>query len=59
MSGSPFEVDKPRIGAINCPNQDKGASPDTADEMTFAAAIDVPIPIASGISGNALFGSLM
>jgi hypothetical protein len=54
MSGSPFEVYKPRIGAIDLPNQDKGASPETAEEMTLAAASDVPIPIASGISGNAL-----
>jgi hypothetical protein len=54
MSGSQFEVEKPRIGAIDFPNQDNGALPDTADEMTFAAAIDVPIPIASGINGNTL-----
>ena len=53
MSGSLFHVDKPRIGAIDFPNQDSGASPDTADEITFAAASDVPTPIASGISGNA------
>ena len=53
MSGSPFDVDKPRIGAIDFPNQDSGASPETADEITFAAASEVPTPIASGISGNA------
>ncbi len=53
MSGSPFDVDKPRIGAIDFPNQDNGASPETADDMTFAAVSVYPIPIASGISGNA------
>ena len=45
MSGSPFDVDKPRIGAIDFPNHDKGASPETADDMMLIP-LRLPVELA-------------
>jgi hypothetical protein len=48
-------VESPSSGAIDCPNQNKGAFPVAADDMILAAATVDVIPRAIGISGSALF----